>query len=270
MGAHLIGGLFKSDKYEWCPAGFVPLKVSDKMAQPELWSYAQKRRAVDSEFGDDLEEALKLQGFERGDPIIVYSLKEGTGTTIVLSVATPGARKPALVADRDGAMHDPSEVADFLDSEGDRSNAASGEAFHDAADVVRGLAQRVIEAESGWTRVEIDWASLLVKRFFGNLTRKDDKELTGRVRDVIEEAQSKIIAIHEEFKARVPQAAEGVAPALGMMPEEIDLDGHVDGKGVRYVGKAQRQDDGKYVCLADVGGMLCRVEVTLTLDKKKP
>jgi hypothetical protein len=150
MGEHLKDGLFKSDKYDWCPAGFVPLKVSDKMAQPELWSYAQKRRSVDVAFGDDLEEALKLQGFEppeTSETMLVYSLKEGTGTTIALSVGTMTA---------------------------------------------------------GWQRVELDWATLLTKRFAGNLTQKDDKALVARVRGVIEEAQKSIAAIHEEFKARDP------------------------------------------------------------------
>ena len=54
------------------------------------------------------------------------------------------------------------------------------------------------------------------------------------------------------------------APAFDVL-EEVDLDGHVDRKGIRYIGKAKRQDDGKYICLAIVGGALCRVEVTLTL-----
>jgi len=49
------------------------------------------------------------------------------------------------------------------------------------------------------------------------------------------------------------------------MLDEIDLDGHVDAKGIRYIGKAKRQENGKYLCLADIHGALCRVEVTLTL-----
>jgi len=53
--------------------------------------------------------------------------------------------------------------------------------------------------------------------------------------------------------------------------EEIDLDGHVDAKGIRYIGKATRQMNGKYLCLANVGGALCRVEITLTLlDRSEP
>lgn len=46
--------------------------------------------------------------------------------------------------------------------------------------------------------------------------------------------------------------------------DELSLDGYVDARGIRYVGKATRQPNGKYACLADVNGSLCRVEVTLT------
>lgn len=47
--------------------------------------------------------------------------------------------------------------------------------------------------------------------------------------------------------------------------EEIDLDGHVDARGIRYIGSALRQANGKYVCLADVKGCLCHVECTISL-----
>jgi len=49
---------FQSDKYPWCPAGFVPLKITDLMARDLLWHYAYLRRGVDKEFSRDLEEAL--------------------------------------------------------------------------------------------------------------------------------------------------------------------------------------------------------------------
>lgn len=52
---------FQSDKYPWCPAGFVPLKITDPMARQSLWDYARRRRVVDAEFSDDLEEALAYQ-----------------------------------------------------------------------------------------------------------------------------------------------------------------------------------------------------------------
>lgn len=67
MGAHLIDGKFQSDKYPTCPAGKVPLSTSDPSAQDLLWSYAQRRRAIDSEFSDDLEKALLLDGFTPPD-----------------------------------------------------------------------------------------------------------------------------------------------------------------------------------------------------------
>ena len=45
---------------------------------------------------------------------------------------------------------------------------------------------------------------------------------------------------------------------------EIDVDGLVDtSTGIRYIGKAMKDFDGCWVCLADVGGALCRVEVSV-------
>lgn len=61
--SHIVDGQFKSDKYEWCEPGFVPLKLTDPMAQPLLWQYAQTRRAVDPEFSGDLETALRAAGY---------------------------------------------------------------------------------------------------------------------------------------------------------------------------------------------------------------
>lgn len=63
MGTHLRDGEFQSDKYPTCPAGKVPLSTKDPMAQDLLLEYARRRRAVDPEFADDLEEALKLKGY---------------------------------------------------------------------------------------------------------------------------------------------------------------------------------------------------------------
>lgn len=63
MGAHIINGKFQSDKYPTCPAGKVPLSVEDPTAQDLLWEYAQRRRAVDPEFADDLELALRTAGY---------------------------------------------------------------------------------------------------------------------------------------------------------------------------------------------------------------
>lgn len=63
MGNHLINGEFQSDKYPTTPIGKVPLSCKDKTAQDLLWEYAQRRRAVDAEFSDDLEQALKNAGY---------------------------------------------------------------------------------------------------------------------------------------------------------------------------------------------------------------
>lgn len=56
-------GEFQSDKYPSCPAGKVPLSTKDKSAQDLLWYYAQRRRAIDSAFADDLEFALTKNGY---------------------------------------------------------------------------------------------------------------------------------------------------------------------------------------------------------------
>jgi len=63
MGAHLIDGEFQSDKYPTTPRGKVPLSVKDPTAQDLLWEYAQRRRAMDAEFSDDLEAALRAAGY---------------------------------------------------------------------------------------------------------------------------------------------------------------------------------------------------------------
>lgn len=66
MGSHIdANGQFQSDKYPTCPPGKVPLSVQDKTAQDLLWEYAQRRRAVDCEFADDLETSLKAAGYSR-------------------------------------------------------------------------------------------------------------------------------------------------------------------------------------------------------------
>lgn len=66
MGAHLIDNEFQSDKYPSTPRGKVPLSVKDTTAQDLLWAYAQRRRAVDAEFADDLEAALLSAGYNGG------------------------------------------------------------------------------------------------------------------------------------------------------------------------------------------------------------
>ena len=67
MGEHLveISGVieFQSDKYPECPRGFVPLKLTDKTAQPLIRIYAERHKPVDAEFSEDLIEALRLKGY---------------------------------------------------------------------------------------------------------------------------------------------------------------------------------------------------------------
>lgn len=63
MGDHIIDNEFQSDKYPTCPRGKVPLSVRDSTAQDLLWEYAQRRRAVDEEFAEDLETALRNAGY---------------------------------------------------------------------------------------------------------------------------------------------------------------------------------------------------------------
>ncbi len=61
-------GEFQSDKYPTCPAGKVPLSTKDPMAQDLLWAYAQRRRAVDAAFADDLEACLRSDGYRPALP----------------------------------------------------------------------------------------------------------------------------------------------------------------------------------------------------------
>lgn len=68
MSSHIIDGKFQSDKYPTCPPGKVPLSVKDLLAQDLLWRYAQRRRKVDREFADDLETALRAEGFVPPEP----------------------------------------------------------------------------------------------------------------------------------------------------------------------------------------------------------
>lgn len=67
-GEHIVDGKFQSDKYPWCHPGFVPLKVTDEMAQPMLRAYAEARRSVDPDFSADLIAALETAGYRPCEP----------------------------------------------------------------------------------------------------------------------------------------------------------------------------------------------------------
>lgn len=47
------------------------------------------------------------------------------------------------------------------------------------------------------------------------------------------------------------------------IPEQIDVDGIVDQRGVCFIGKATKRPNGMWQCLANVGGALCIVEVRI-------
>ena len=48
----------------------------------------------------------------------------------------------------------------------------------------------------------------------------------------------------------------------------VDIDGLVDDrKGIQYIGTARRQADGTWQCLANVGGALCLVEVSISIKE---
>lgn len=50
--------------------------------------------------------------------------------------------------------------------------------------------------------------------------------------------------------------------------EEVDVNGYLDEKGIRYIGLATKRPNGQWVCLADVEGTLCLVEVKIRLIAK--
>jgi hypothetical protein len=62
-----VSGKFQSDKYPWCPAGYLPLKIGDPMATDLLLSYANRRATVDTEFARDLREAIAMTKRKEAD-----------------------------------------------------------------------------------------------------------------------------------------------------------------------------------------------------------
>lgn len=72
---------------------------------------------------------------------------------------------------------------------------------------------------------------------------------------------------HLNCALRLYDAKELTTSDRTLRKAEINLDGYVDSKGIRYLGVARRQPDGKWLCLADVAGTLCRVEVTITPEE---
>jgi len=52
-------------------------------------------------------------------------------------------------------------------------------------------------------------------------------------------------------------------------PKELDVDGYIDAKGIRYLGKATKQPDGTWRCLADIAGALVLVQVKIKLHRER-
>lgn len=59
---------FQSDKYSWCRPDYVPLKLTDPMAQDLIYEYACRRAKVDQAFAEDLKSRLTDLGFDWHTP----------------------------------------------------------------------------------------------------------------------------------------------------------------------------------------------------------
>jgi len=70
-------GKFKSGEYDWCPPGFVPLKLTDTRAQDLLARYAIRRQVVDVDFSNALLSRLFAEGYA-----IPESVTETAGTGV--------------------------------------------------------------------------------------------------------------------------------------------------------------------------------------------
>jgi hypothetical protein len=106
--SHIVNGEFQSDKYPTCPPGKVPLSTKDTTAQDLLWIYAQRRRAVDADFANDLERALSLKGFDPHAMPLNEAIREHAQTCI--GKLKSGLQGSALILD----YLDGSEVLNVL------------------------------------------------------------------------------------------------------------------------------------------------------------
>jgi len=63
-----------------------------------------------------------------------------------------------------------------------------------------------------------------------------------------------------------------VETRINYHPHEVDVDGIVDERGIRYLGTAVMQEDGTFRCLAALtpDGPLCLVEVRLKAGSARP
>lgn len=124
MGSHLVDGKFQSDKYPTCPPGKVPLSVEDPMAQDLLWQYAQRRRAVDSEFSSDLETTLLAAGYKstNGDAHD-YIIKAGNDVLVWIEAGTEmpeGAAKLVRLYEIQNKRRGRSDIVHWSEVDGHR------------------------------------------------------------------------------------------------------------------------------------------------------
>jgi hypothetical protein len=111
MGDHLTDeGEFKSDKYEWCPPGFVALKLTDKDAQPFLFGYAQVHRPRDRDFSDDLETALRTKGFVPLDEVYLRDLKHAKQAWVEIF-----AKRLEWLISSEGAQRAPEQLVAYAE-----------------------------------------------------------------------------------------------------------------------------------------------------------
>ena len=94
--------------------------------------------------------------------------------------------------------------------------------------------------------------------------KRDDITISIDRRDAIDAAEL-LLGSGNQHAARV---AEILLAAARPGPDTIDLDRRYDSRtnAIQYLGMARRQSNGLYRVLANVGGALCIVEVTLHFD----
>lgn len=152
-----------------------------------------------------------------------------------------------LIPDRNGHMHDPKEVADFLDSRGDQLNVAIGEAMHDAADVVRALASQLAEAQAKHRdTVEADVAALMdenekLKTALQKISDIRDSIIGGQLFNWSEHAYPLVAALDEVGYPGV--GYEIARKNLGTLIEQI--------KAAEAALEAERADHDRVMTLAE-------------------
>ena len=176
MGAHLIDGEFQSDKYPTTPRGKVPLSVRDMTAQDLLWEYAQRRRAVDAEFEDDLETALRAAGYVgqqlAHERTIQHALVAAESTDVeTLRVQVEQLKRSRLV----------------FELETKNAESRAGWCFFEMKEAQAALATRGEEIDRLETARSIDFAEIA-------RLRKDVESMRAR-KDAVYEERNRLVAL---------------------------------------------------------------------------